>query len=379
MTIIKKSVAAVLLLAMVLMIPVYGEESAEEQTINGLQEELDYSLVEDFLQDTIQEDTFKFSEMVETVLQGDSQNVFWNFFQYLKNKILGELRFNTELLKKMILIGLFTAVFSNFSSVLKDNSISETGFFISYVLMITVLLSSYGILVEIVQSVLTTILDFMKALLPVYMVSLGLQLGQGGAASYYSIALTIISVVDYLSLHFFVPAIGIFLVFHLINNFSKEDFISKAADLIKRLVNYGITGLFAVITGMNVIQGMLLPVSGSIRNQAVSSVLGIMSGGMANNITNLAYGTASAVKSGIGTVGMLVIVALAIIPILKVVCFVFGYHVAAVLLQPVSDKRLIKSIEAVAEGAALLLKCIFLCTFTMLITIAIICMATGIS
>lgn len=350
---------------------------AAEEESDKWQEDLNYTEVQNFLDDTYETNEIRFSDLVGQLLSGKSEHVFRDFFKSIFDMIFKEFELNRDLLKKILIIGLFAAVLTNFSSVLGNQSISETGFFVSYMLLITLLLSSFSILSALVTSVLTSITDFMKALLPVYMVSLGIGLGQGGAIAYYNMALVLISMIDSVCLHILVPMVSIFMILNLVNNISKEDIISKGAELIKKMVNYALNGLFAIGTGMNVMQSMLLPVTGSIRTQAASSVLGLMSGGMANNITGLAYGTANAVKSGIGTAGMLVLVTLVLIPIIKVLLFIFGYHLSGVLLQPITDKRLIKSIEAVTDGATMLLKCVFICTFMMLITIAIICITTN--
>lgn len=352
-------------------------ENETEHLSYDWQNELDYGAVQNFLEDTFDTESIQFSDFVKQLLSGKSEHAVRDFLETIKGMILNEVTVNGALLKNIILIGLFAAVFTNFSSILGNQNISETGFFISYMVLITLLLSSFDLLSEIATVVLTNVLDFMKALLPVYMVSLGLNLGQGGAIAYYNMALVIISIINALCLHLLLPAVEIFMLLSLVNNISKEDIISKGAELIKKLVNYALNGLFAIVTGMNVIQSMLLPVTGSIRNQAASSVLGIMSGGMANNITGLAYGTANAVKSGIGTAGMLILVAIVTVPILKVLVFILGYNVTTVMLQPITDKRIIKSIEAVADGATLLLKCIFVCTFMLILTIAIICLTTN--
>jgi len=47
------------------------------------------------------------------------------------------------------------------------------------------------------------------------------------------------------------------------------------------------------------------------------------------------------------------------VPLVKMLIFIFGYNIINVILQPVTDKRIINSIEGVTEGAALLLRCDF--------------------
>ncbi len=323
-----------------------AEQPADEDNsfITDIQEEFNFAEIQEFLEDNYSGQEFEFSDMVRELMAGKSDNVFKRYFKLLKESVLKELDYNRDVLKKIIIISIFAAVFTNFSMILGNRHISETGFHVSYLLIVTLLLTSFGVLSGIAVTVLERLVDFMKALLPVYMVSLGVNIGQAGASSYYGMALMIITVIEFLCLKVLIPAAGIYMILTLVNNISKEDFISKASQLIKKAVNFSIKSMFTIVTSINVIQGMLLPVTGTVRNNAAKSVLGIMSGGISNNITNLVYGSASLVKSGIGTAGMIVVCVIMIVPIVKVLLFIFGYNIINVILQPVTDKRIINSI-----------------------------------
>lgn len=342
-----------------------------------LQDEFDFAEIQEFLEDNYSEQDFDFSGMVKELMAGKSDDVFKRYFKMLKESVLKELDYNRDVLKKIIIISIFAAVFTNFSMILGNRHISETGFHVSYLLIVTLLLTSFGVLSGIATTVLERLVEFMKALMPVYMVSLGVNIGQAGASSYYGMALMIITVIEFVCLKILIPAAGIYMILTLVNNISREDFISKASELIKKLVNFAIKSMFTIVTSINVIQGMLLPVAGNIRNNAAKSVLGIMSGGISNNITSLVYGSASLVKSGIGTAGMIIVCIIMFVPLVKMLIFIFGYNIINVILQPVTDKRIINSIEGVTEGAALLLRCVFLCSLMFVVTIAIICVTTN--
>lgn len=355
------------------------QRSGIEKSSTGvdLQEEFDFDEIQKFLADNYSEQEFDFSDMVKELITGKSDDVFKRYFKMLKESMLRELDYNRDVLKKIIIISIFAAIFTNFSMILGNKNISETGFHVSYLLIITLLLTSFGVLSGIAITVLQRLVDFMKALMPVYMVSLGVNIGQAGASSYYGMALMVITVIEFMCLKVLIPAAGIYMILTLVNNISKEDFISKAAELIKKLVNFAIKSMFTIVTSINVIQGMLLPVAGNLRNNAAKSVLGIMSGGMSNNITSLVYGSASLVKSGIGTAGMVIVCIIIFVPIVKMLIFILGYNVTNVILQPVSDKRIINCVEGVTEGATLLLRCVFLCSLMFIVTIAIICITTN--
>ena len=70
----------------------------------------------------------------------------------------------------------------------------------------------------------------------------------------------------------------------------------------------------------------------------------------------MALGTAALIRNGIGMAGILVLALVSLGPLIKLGCLVLLYHGLAAVLQPVSDKRLLGAVTAVADGAALLFK-----------------------
>ncbi len=61
-------------------------------------------------------------------------------------------------------------------------------------------------------------------------------------------------------------------------------------------------------------------------------------------------GTAVLVKNGIGMTGAVICIALCVGPLVQIGCIVIMYKLAAALIQPVSDKRIVGCVESVGDG-----------------------------
>lgn len=350
----------------------YGSDYMGEE----LGDYFDFDEIQNFLDEKAGDSEIDFEEIVEEFLKGDTKGGADKFVAAVKDKLFLELSLHRLAIKKIIALALVGAIFSNFARIFKNSQVSDTGFVICYVAIMTYLLGTFTALSYIAYEVLGNMMDFMKALLPVYAVSIGISGGQAYAVSFYQTALVIIGLIDLVCLKIILPAIDVYVAVSMVNHLSKEDYLSKSCELIKSAVGFAIKGMFTIVLGLNVIQKMFAPVNGTLGANAAKNIIGVISGipGNGNGITELLYGTGKVLKSSIGTAGLVVLCVLIMIPIVKIVVFIFTYQLTGAVIQPVSDKRIIGCIGSISEGAVLILRMIFATSVMFVVTITIVCL-----
>jgi stage III sporulation protein AE len=323
----------------------------------------------------------EFVDVVKGIISGDSENVFKNLFGNLKDSILAEITYNKDALVRVIIIAILAAFLTSLSAIVTNNQISETGFFITYMLLITILLAAFTVITNVASTVISQLLDFMRALIPSYFLAVGFAGGSLTSMAFYEITLVLITVVNYLFLYIIIPAINIYVVLLLINNVSKEDFISRLADLLKTIINWTLKTILGVVLGINVIQSMCLPIADSLKTTALKKAVTMIPGvGNATNaITQVLIGSGTLIKNGIGAAALVLIVVICITPVLKLCIFSIMYQGTAAIIQPISDKRIINCILSVSEGTKLLIRVVVTGAILFIITIAIICIATNVA
>ena len=70
---------------------------------------------------------------------------------------------------------------------------------------------------------------------------------------------------------------------------------------------------------------------------------------------------------------MVAIIVLAAVPVLKLAVICLMYRLAAAVIQPVSDKRMVGCVSSVADGVRMLLKIALAAVVLFFITIALVC------
>lgn len=339
----------------------------------------DFEEVEKLIDTNLENKDIDFTGMVKELITGESENVFKNMFTNLKDNLLAEIYYNKDSIIKVIVIAIVAAFFTNLSSVFNSSQISETGFFITYMLLVTILVAAFTVITSIAYDMISVLLDFMKALIPAYFLSVGVASGSGSALAFYEITLVLISVVNYLFLYVLIPAINVYVVLLLINNVSKEDFLSKLADLLKTVIDWSLKTLLGIVLGVNVIQSLCVPIVDSLKTSALKKAINFIPGiGTGTNaITQLLIGSGALIKNGIGAAALVVIVLICLVPVLKLVIFCLMYQGTAAIVQPISDKRIVQCINSVFEGTRLILRVVVTSAILFIVTIAIVCMSTN--
>ena len=78
------------------------------------------------------------------------------------------------------------------------------------------------------------------------------------------------------------------------------------------------------------------------------------------------------IKNSIGGVSLTVIALICIIPIIRIIVYVFLYKIIAIVVESIADKRVVNALECVAEGAKILMYIVMTSGLLFMITIALI-------
>ncbi|HBG13207.1 MAG TPA: sporulation protein, partial [Clostridium sp.] len=139
-----------------------------------------------------------FKTLMKDLMDGKLNEVMGQVGKALKDLLVGEVRNSGHMMGQIMVLGIIGAVFSNFSSVFTGSQISETGFFVTYLLLFTYLAASFFTSVTITGNVVGQILDFTKVLMPAYFLAAAFAGSSASAAASYEFTLFVIVVAQWL-------------------------------------------------------------------------------------------------------------------------------------------------------------------------------------
>ena len=320
-----------------------------------------------------------FGELMKKLVSGRLSEVFTDLADVVRSALFSEVRTNSGLMGQIIVLALIGAVFSNFSGIFGSGQVSETGFYVVYLLIMTFLAASFFASVQVADSVLDDILEFMKVLLPAYFMAVAMAGGAFTSAGLCGFTFAAIGLVQAIFSNLLIPLMRVYMMMVLAGNLYKEDMISKLTELLKQFILWTVKSMVGLILGFHLIQGMVLPQADALKNasamRVVQMIPGIGSG--AGAVSQIVMGSGILIKNTAGAAAVVILLVMAIVPVVKLLILMLLYYVTAAVMQPVCDKRLVACISEAAAGHGLLLKMVGYSLALFALTIAILCISTN--
>lgn len=378
----KRGILLLLCILWFFSLSVHAEEGQDDEmqtaAKDALLEEFDFEEINQVLREMLPEKKLDFGEVVMELLNGETKLSANLLIRLLEDSFFYEIRNGKEGLIHILLIALIAAVFTNFSGVLKNGQICSVGFYVLYMLLITIVFRSFQMVLDAAAVGIEKLILFMRALGPVYFLSVAFAVGSSTSIVFYELVLFLIYLVELLVLNFLLPLLHIYMVVKVFQYLSTEDYLSKLAELIEYLVGWMTKSLLAAVIGLNVIQGMITPAVDSLKRGVLSKGVEALPaiGDAIGGVTEVILGTAVLMKNGIGAAGAIICICICAVPVFQIFVMTVLYKLVAALIQPVSDRRIVGCLSAVGDGSSLLLKMVFMTGILFLLTIAIVTATT---
>lgn len=320
-----------------------------------------------------------FREMMTKILSGKLSEVFSDMAQWFKSSLLSEIRTNMRLMGQIVILALIGAIFSNFSGIFGSGHVSETGFYVVYLLTMAFLAASFFASVTIADSVTGEILEFMRVLLPAYFMAVTMAGGALTSSAVCGFTFGAIGVVQAVFSGVLLPLMRVYMMLVLAGNLYREDMISKMTELLRQAVLWTVKTMFGVVVGFHVIQGMVLPQADALKNASAMRLAQMIPGlgAGAGAVSQIVMGSGILIKNTAGAAAVIVLILMAAVPMVKLLVLMLLYYMAAAVMQPVCDKRLVSCMTEVAAGHGILLKMVGCSLALFSVTIAVLCVSTN--
>jgi len=379
----KKIILAICILCFFITVPVYAAEtSIDSETTNTTEEQLfslfDFSEMDDFINDIFPDEKMGFRETVKGLISGEIKltgEFLWNL---VSKQFFYEFKNTKSALVHVLAIVIVAAVFRNFSGVFQNSQISEMCFYVLYMLLITICLNSFRILITSATSGLSSLLEFLKLLGPVYFMAVALSTGSVTSIAFYNMILILICVVELVIQSFLIPLVQVYMVIRILNDLSTEEYLSKFGELLHTVIVWILRTMLGAVIGINLIQGLLAPAIDSVKRSVLLRggeaipIIGDVIGGA----SEVLLGTTVLIKNGIGVAGAIICIAICMAPVVQMAVVTLMYKLTAALIQPISEKRIVGCVSSMADGSEILLRVIFTSGVLFLITIAMVANTT---
>ena len=298
-----------------------------------------------------------FQELVMKAISGQLDLSPQGIIKAIGKVFFGELQALLSLIRNMLLISILSAFIHNLSLSLKHKEVSELGFYISYLVMIILLISSFHICVEVMHGMVNILCGVMQAALPAMLTLLAISGNPGSAYVFHPVLIFVVNVLSAFVRDYIVPVIIFAAMLQLVNSISEQEPLQKMAELMKDGISWILKGVAVLFIGIVSLQGISTPIVNNAVTKSAKAAIGVVPvvGQALSGAVDTVLFWSSAAKSGVMVAVVVVLLLVCAVPVLKLAAFVVVFKVTAALIQPISDPRLVKAVDSLGSFMGVLL------------------------
>ncbi len=347
-------------------------------TINDINSEMDYSEIDEW---TGKNPVIgrKFTDYINALLSGSEEFSVRGILSSILSSCLAGAEEDYGVFSSVFLIMSLAAIFTAFTSAIKNNHVAEMGFYLTYMLTVSVLSSAYIGIAATAKELLATIVEFMNLLTPAYMMGMAFCAGSGSAAAMYEISLVVIAIADGIILNYIFPLINIYLMLAVANHVTRRAMFSKMAELVNMSVKWINKTILTFVVGLSAIQSMVAPGVDQLKRSLLAKASGMIPivGNIVSGMTETVLGAGVVLKNVIGAAGVIAIIFLCAAPLSKIAVMQIAVRFSGAVIEPVVDARLTDVITDTAKAVSLLFETALVSAFLFILVIVILAVGTG--
>ncbi|MBQ9279821.1 MAG: stage III sporulation protein AE [Clostridia bacterium] len=234
-----------------------------------------------------------------------------------------------------------------------DGNVSEIAFYVCYLFIVILIITSYTDIIGICEETIHQLGDFMNILIPLI---LALLVANGNIATVgmlKPVLLVMISFINVIVSKFILPVLFISAMVELVSNITENIDVSKLPQFMQKFCMWGLELMIVIFVGILSVEGTLAAnvdgVTAKGAKAVVSTVIPVV-GKALSDATDSILGAASITKNAIGVLGVIVILSISLVPLIKVLVMMLIFQVGSALVEPVVDKRISKCMANIGES-----------------------------
>lgn len=313
-------------------------------------------------------------QLLSMIMNGQVLEAFQMFTGQIKNSLQEELAGLRQVFLYILVLGVVSALFSEFSDLFAGQQMAQAGFYFLYLFLMVILTKVFLFVSEIASDTMESIVLFVKLFIPTYSIVVGTAQGTASGVYYYQLMLMVAYLVESFLNGVLMPLIYSYVMLALLNGLWTEEKLALLLEFIEKGIALSLKIAMGAVTGLSLVQAVIVPVASGLKisamRKAIAAIPGI--GGVTEGVTELVLGSAVLIKNSMGVLLLILLFGACLMPLLKILVVTGAVKLGAAITGIVSDKRVSMCADRVGGGCLLLLRCVFTSIILFIIVIAVV-------
>lgn len=313
-------------------------------------------------------DDININEILNSAIKGEIDNS--NIYKKILNLLGIEVQSGIKTLVSILAIIVIHSILKAISDSLENDNISKLIYYVQYIAIVTIIMSNFSDIIDLVKETTINLVGFMNALIPI-LVSLMLYTGSITTTTILEpIILYMINFIGNLIQDILIPIILIITAISIISKISDKIQIEKIAKFLKSSTIWFLGLVLTIFVGVVSLEGSLASsidgITAKTAKSIVSSAIPVV-GKILGDVVDSVLGCGVILKNAVGFLGVVVIVGICVLPILKLAVLTVSYKLVASVSEVIADNKIVKLLEQMADIFKVLLGILVAVSFMVII------------
>lgn len=339
----------------------------------------DLSVLDNLLRDLLPGRTTDSMDFIEDVLKGNwalDPALFW---RYIVGTITGVFDDWRRLFVSVLVLFILVALVSNLMSALKNEGAAKAAKTFFIVCQLVVLINAFHEVLGIVEEAMTQMLEFLKLMIPAYMICIAAAGSGLTALIFYKLLLGFLCLIEGIVAASLTTVVEGYVMLGVVESVWGEERFKGLMDLIKKGLQWVLKMMIVVMSGSSILQVIITPVVDKTNNAVIQKTAGAIPGigDVIESVSSVTLASAIAVKNSLGVLILVALILLIAAPVIKSFMILLIIRVSGALGSICGEKQMMKCVEYISEAGFMLLRILITVTTLFFVTIAAVTNATS--
>lgn len=353
-----------------------AEENAEQENI--ISSQTDALGISTFLSDSEKytEETFgeiDINDIFTKSLSGeiDNNTIMNIIFALLGDNVKTALATIGSVMAVVVVHSVLKAISEN----LGNENVSKIAYYIEYILIITLVMANFSSIITEMKQAVQNLTGFANSLIPL-MITLMITTGNiVSSGMLQPILLLLITFISNFMTNVLIPIALVSTALGIISKISDEAQVGKLSKFLNSSMVWVLGTVLTLFVSVTSLEGGLTTsidgVTAKAAKTAISSVVPVI-GNILGDAVNTIMGCSNIIKNAVGVVGIIVIIAICIRPIIQLAVLTITYYLGAALCEPIADEKVVGILEQMGGTFKIFLAVMSAMTVMLIIGVAIV-------
>lgn len=286
------------------------------------------------------------SGMLNEALIGKVDNT--KIYKKVLNIFGTEIKQSIKTLISILVIVVIHSILKSISDNLENGNVAKIIYYVQYIIIVSIIMSNFTEIISLIRETASNLVGFMNLLIPI-LITLMTYTGSivtGGLIQ--PIILFMVNLIGNIIQSILIPFVLIIAVLSIVTKISDKVQVTKITKFFKSSITWFLGIILTIFVGVLSLEGTLSSsidgITAKTAKAVVSNVIPVV-GKFLGDTVDTVLGCGVILKNALGVVGIVVILGICVMPVMKLGILTLIYNLAAGIIEPVSDEKIVKLLE----------------------------------